>query len=507
MAKPRYLIGVDLGTSATKTALYRADGALIAEASADVPLRHPAPGVVEQDQEDFYASAAATVRRVLTASGIEAREVAAIGFDSQMAGIGSVDEDFRPATRFDSWLDMRCQPYIEALQRDHGELVTRLTGCPPTSAHAPKMLWWRNERPEDYARIAKFVVPAGFVAGRLAGMKAEDAFIDYTFLHFTGVADARQGAWSEELTGRLGIDPARLPRIVAPGDVIGETATERAADFGLPPGVPIVAGAGDTAASALGAGIVRPGMLFDVAGTASVLAACTETFVADTKTRTLLAMHSIVPGLWHPLAYIGGGGLALSWFRDTFLGRSRAGGDEGDRLYDELTHEAADVPPGADGLFFSPHLGGRICPADPARRGSWRGFSWGHKRAHFFRAILESVAFEYASYLSILDELVAGLEHTEARVVGGGARSPDFSQIKADVLGVPYRRLPRDDIATWGVALVAGHAVGLIADVSEAAARASLPKEPAISPRPGATEAYRPIVRDYVEWQRTMDRA
>jgi xylulokinase len=507
MAKPRYLVGVDLGTSATKTALYRADGALVAEASADVPPGHPAPGVVEQDQEDFYASAADTVRRVLSASGIDPREVAAIGFDSQMAGIGSVDEDFRPATRFDSWLDMRCQPYIEVLQRDHGELVTRLTGCPPTCAHAPKMLWWRHERAEEYGRIAKFVVPAGFVAGRLAGLEADDAFIDHTFLHFTGVADARRGAWSEELTGRLGVDPGRLPRIVAPGDIVGETSAQRAADFGLPPGVPIVAGAGDTAASALGAGIVRPGMLFDVAGTASVLAACTETFVADMKARTLLTMRSIVPGLWHPLAYIGGGGLALRWFRDKFLGRSDVGRDDGDNLYDELMREALEAPPGAEGLFFSPHLGGRICPADPARRGSWSGFSWGHGRAHFFRAVLESVAFEYAAYLAILDELVSGLEHTEARVVGGGARSPVFSQIKAEVLGVPYRRLPRDDIATWGVAMVAGHAVGLIPDISEAAARASAPNEPPIAPRPEVTQAYRPIVRDYLAWQRSMDRA
>jgi xylulokinase len=498
-----YLIGVDLGTSATKSALYRADGTLVAEATAEVPLRYPRPGIVEQEQEDFYATAAHTVRRVIDASGVDRDEIAAIGFDSQMAGIGSIDEDFRPAAPFDSWLDMRCQPYIEALQRDHGEAITRLTGCPPTCAHAAKMLWWQHERPDEYSRVAKFVVPAGFVAGRLTGLTAAEAYIDHTFLHFTGVADAEKGVWSEQLTSALGIDRERLPGIAAPADVIGETTPRGAEEFGLPAGIPVVAGAGDTAASALGAGLVRPGMLLDVAGTASVLAACTDRFVADSASRTLLVMRSIVPGLWHPLAYIGGGGLALRWFRDQFGGREPDIDDES--LYEQLASEAATVMPGADGLFFSPHLGGRICPADPGRRGIWHGFSWGHTRAHFFRSVLESIAFEYASYLAILDTLVAGLRRVEARVVGGGAKSRVWNQIKADVLGVPYRQLPRDDIATWGVALVAGHAVGLIPDLSAASVRASEPIEPATLPRPEISERYRFIHRDYAAWQGSMD--
>ena len=491
-----YLIGVDLGTSATKAALYRVDGTLLAEDTAEVALRHPSPGVVEQDQEDFYTSSAVTVSRVIEKSGIDPRQIAAIGFDSQMAGIGAIDEAFEPAARFDSWLDMRCQPYIEQIARDHGDAVTRLTGCPPTCAHGAKMLWWQHERPDAYRRIAKFVAPAGFVAGRLARITAEDAFIDHTFLHFTGCSDAVKAAWSDTLCDSLGIDPARLPRIVAPSTVIGEAAPERARDFGLPPGVTVVAGAGDTAASALGAGIVRPGMLFDVAGTASVLAGCTDRFAADVDNRVLLVMRSIAPGLWHPLAYVGGGGLALSWFRDKF-----APSDS----YDDLAHEAASVAPGADGLFFSPHLGGRICPSDPVRRGTWHGFSWGHGRAHFFRALLESIAFEYAGYLNILDTLVRDLERVEARVVGGGARSPVWNQIKADVLGVPYRPLDRADLATWGAALVAGHGSGLIPDIATAAAESALTTGEVTMPRPEATAAYRPIVHDYIQWQQGLD--
>lgn len=492
-----YLIGVDLGTSATKAALYRPDGTLVAEASADVPLRYLAPGVVEQDQEDFYTTAARTVRQIITDSGIDPNEITAIGFDSQMAGIGAVSEDFSPAIRFDSWLDMRCQSYIEAIARNHGDLVTELTGCPPTCAHGAKMLWWQHEQRQEYRRIAKFVVPAGYVAGRLAGIRAEDAFIDYSFLHFTGCADSAKGAWSDVLCNALGIDRNRLPRIVEPWEVIGEVAPDQASDFGLPAGLPIVAGAGDTAASALGAGIVRPGMMLDVAGTASVLAGCTDRFAPDVRHKVLLVMRSIVPGLWHPLAYIAGGGLALDWFREKFA-------TAGDTL-ETLAEETANLPPGADGLFFSPHLGGRICPADPARRGAWQGFSWGHTRAHFFRSILESVAFEYASYLQIIEEAVPHIERVEARVVGGGVRSAVWNQIKADVLGVPYRRLPRGDIATWGVALVAGRAVGLVSDIAAAAVRASEPEERAFVPSPIANATYRPLIQNYIDWQRSLD--
>ena len=226
--KEKYLIGVDLGTSATKAALYRPDGALVAEASAEVPLYHPKPGVVEQENDDFYYSAAQTVRQCLTTSGIDPRAVTAISFDSQMAGIGSIDQDFKPATRFDSWLDMRCQPYIEYLEQTHGALITRLTGCPPTCDHGPKMLWWQHEQPADYARIAKFVTPAGYVAGAMAGLKAEAAFIDYTFIHFSGLSDAQAGSWSPELCDLLGVKPDKLPKIVTPWEIVGPAATKSA---------------------------------------------------------------------------------------------------------------------------------------------------------------------------------------------------------------------------------------------------------------------------------------
>jgi xylulokinase len=497
------LLGIDLGTTATKAAIYRLDGVLVSEARVDVTMHHPAPGEVVQDMDDFYRSAAAATRACIAASGVDATRIAALAFDSQMAGVGAIDERFRPATHFDSWLDMRCQPYIEMLNAAHRDRITDLTGCPPTCAHGPKMLWWQHERPDDYRRIAKFVMPVSYVAGRMAGLDASDAFIDYTFLHFTGCGDARQGTWSEELCDALGMDKSRLPRIVEPWTVVGEVGADAAHDFGLPAGVPIAAGAGDTAAGALGAGVVKSGMLLDTAGTAAVLAACTASYCADTAYGALMVMRSVVPGLWTPLAYIAGGGMALAWFRENIARQGSAA--EFDNSYEQTFAEIKNVPAGCDGLLFSPHVGGRICPAAPQMRGAFVGFSWAHTQAHFLRAVAESVAYEYAWYLRILRELVADVEFTEARVIGGGARSHVWNSIKASVLNVPYRRMLRAESATWGCALIAAKAVGLVDDLAGAALSAAPAEGNVTVPDRDDRAAYDAALARYLDWQQRLE--
>lgn len=502
----RYLIGVDLGTSATKAALYQIDGKLISEASVEVPIYYPKPGVVEQENEDFYTSAAQAVRKCIESSGTEPQAIAAMAFDSQMAGVGLIDEDFRPAARFDSWLDMRCQPYIEWMNQEAGERITQLTGCPPTCDHGPKMLWWKNEAPDVYQRTAKFVMPGTYVAGRIAGLKAEQAFIDHTYIHFSGFSDGQQGEWSVELCDLFGLDQAKLPKIIDPSTIIGEVQDGPAKEFGLTPGTLIAAGAGDTAANALGAGIIHPGMLFDVAGTASVLAGCTDKFVADTKNRALITMRSVIHGLWNPLAYIGGGGIALRWFRDQFYNRAKAKSLPLDdtELYPQMISLAEQVPVGSDGLFFSPHLGGRICPSSPEMRGSWMGVSWSHTLGHFTRSILESIAYEYAYYLKILMEALPELVLVEARVVGGGARSALWNQIKADVLNVPYQRLKGNEFGAWGAAMVAGKAAGLISDLAAHAEQTAILNGKPFYPDQENQALYAPLIDKYIAMEQAL---
>ncbi len=502
----KYLIGVDLGTSGTKAALYQIDGKLISDATVEVPLYYPKPGVVEQENEDFYSSAAHTVKKCVESSGVDPDAIAAIAFDSQMAGVGLIDEDFKPVSRFDSWLDMRCQPYIEWMDKEAGDRITQLTGCPPTCDHGPKMLWWKDEQPDIYQRTAKFVMPGAYVAGRIAGLSADQAFIDHTYIHFSGFSDALREEWSDELCGRFGLDMNKLPRIIDSCTIIGEVLDASAKEFGLAPGTLIAAGAGDTAANALGAGIVNPGMLFDVAGTAAVLAGCTNKFVADIRNRALITMRSVIPGLWNPLAYIGGGGIALRWFRDQFYNRARSKSlsIQGEDLYPQMISQAESIAPGAEGLFFSPHLGGRICPSSPGMRGAWLGVSWSHTQAHFTRAILESIAYEYAYYLKILKESLPELVLVEARVVGGGARSDIWNQIKADVLNIPYQKLKGSEFGAWGAAMIAGKAAGLINDLAAHAEQTAILNGKPYYPSREKHEIYIPLIEKYILLEETL---
>ena len=336
------------------------------------------------------------------------------------------------------------------------------------------------------------VMPAAYVTGRLAGLKAEDAFIDVTYLHFSCLADARRRAWSEELLRLFGVPGEKLPRIVEPWEVVGRLSPEMAGAMGLPSGLPLVAGAGDQAAAMLGAGVVRPGMVYDAAGTASVLAACTAEFAPDSRRLALLTARMVPAGLWYAIGYINGGGLNLRWFRD--LVQRLGGGRVTD--YAELDEWAARAEPGSGGLIFVPHLGGRVCPNQPDVRGGWLGLTWSHGVEHLYRALLESVAYEYAFYLDIERELIPSVTFNEVRVVGGGSRSAVWNQIKADVLGIPYVQLNVTEAAALGAAILAGHGVGVFEDWEASVARFTRPVR-RFEPDGNATARYRPLAAYY----------
>jgi len=475
------VVGVDLGSQSTKTALFELDGACLAEASAEVPLHRPVPGHVEQEPEHFYGSATATIASCISRSGCKPGQVAAIGLAGQMAGILGVDGRGRAATPYDSWLDSRCSVEVAEIAERLGQRLVKVTGCPPMVAHAPKMLWWRHRRPEVYAHVEKFLVPSAFVAGRLCDLPAEESFIDWTHLHFSGSADAARLSWSPELAAGTGVDLGRLPRIVAPTERVGELSAAAARDCGLCPGTPVAAGLGDTAAGALGAGVVQPGQLLDTAGTASVLAVSTNRFVPD-PSGTLVLMRGAVDGQWLALSYLAGGDL-LNWL-------PRVLGAPGLGL---LIEEAATGR--SDGLFFVPHMGGRVLPAAPGAKGAWVGLELTQTRGDLTRAVLESVAFEYAGFLEKALELNPELVPRDVRVIGGGSDDQLWNQIKASALGLSYVRLRPRSFSCWGAALVAAAAVGM-ADVGSASLKADELSE-RTSPDPELRLAYSRCRRDY----------
>ncbi|MEX2672703.1 MAG: FGGY family carbohydrate kinase [Phycisphaeraceae bacterium] len=461
------VVGIDIGTQGTKAALFDADGACLAEALVASQLHRPKPGVVEEDPERQVDSVCKAVRKCLKDAKADAGDVVGVGIDGQMAGVIGVGRDGQCVTPYDSWLDTRCAPYIKKMEQQAGDEVLAKTGCVPSFNHGPKKLWWKHERKAAYRKIAAFVQPGGYAAMRLCGLTGEQAFIDTTYLHFSGFADNQRGRWDEGLCEQFGLDMAKLPRIVKPQEVVGQVTATMAKRCGLKAGTCVVAGCGDTAASFLAAGATQAGVCVDVAGTASVFAATTGKFRADVKQRVLACGRSAVPGLWHPYAYINGGGMNLEWFREQV---ASAGKRRGGMSLTKLNELAEAVAVAADNPMFVPHLGGRVSPPQPNLRGAWIGLSWDHTLGHLYRAVLEGVAMEYAVYKDVLGGLYRGAAVKELRVTGGGEKSGLWNTIKSDALQTPVRRIERSFGAPAGAAMLAAWGVGLVGSLEQIAA-------------------------------------
>jgi xylulokinase len=354
----KLLIGVDIGTQGTKAGLFTASGKCLAGAFEKSHLHRPCPGTVEEDPERQVGSVLRTIRKCVKAAGIDGRHVAGIGIDGQMAGVIGAGKDGRAVTPYDSWLDTRCAPQITQMQKAAGTEITRKTGGPPSFNHGPKILRWKSEFPRIYRSVAAFVQPGGYAVMRLCGLDGSQAFIDKSYLHFSGFADNRHNRWDDALCRKFSIDSGKLPRIVDSHSIAGELTPVMARKCGLRSGTPVVAGCGDTAASFLACGATRKGICVDVAGTASVFAATTASFRPDVRNRILSCGQAATPGLWHPYAYINGGGMNLEWFRKEFAAK---------RSFAELDKAAAGVVPADDDPIFirtltgvSPRVG-RTC--------------------------------------------------------------------------------------------------------------------------------------------------
>jgi len=461
------VIGVDIGTQGTRAALHALDGALLAEADEASNLIRPGPGMVEEDPDRQYASACRTIRACLEKSRVDPARIAAVAIDGQMAGVIGVGKDGKAVTPYDSWLDTRCAPSIEAMQRRAGRTILERTGNVPSINHGPKILWWLSTRPEIYARVAAFVQPGGHAAMRLCGLSAAQAFIDDTYLHFSGFARNAERRWDLELCAEFEVDPAKLPRIVSPLDVVGKVSAEGARAAGLLSGTPVAAGLGDTAASFLACGAVEPGICVDVAGTASVFAATVPAFAPDVASGVLGCGRSAIPGLWHPYAYINGGGLNLNWFVDELA--SPEGRGSLAEVVSSLGAQIARLEPRLDDPYFIPHMEGRVMPSAPHMCGAWFGLTRAHDRTRLYRSLLEGVALEYALYRDAVLNSQPGLSLTELRATGGGARDSAWNALKAEVLGMPLRPVQRGGGAPMGAALVAAAAVGAVLDLAAAA--------------------------------------
>jgi xylulokinase len=400
--------------------------------------------------------------------------VVGLGLTGQMHGsvfLDSAGEVIRPALL---WNDQRtAAECAEITERVGAERLLEIAGNPAlTGFQAPKVLWLARHEPDAYARVASVLLPKDYVRLRLTGEHATDA----SDAAGTLLLDVRARDWSPALLDALEIPREWMPAVHEGPEVTGTLRDDLAGELGLPRGLPVAAGGGDNAAAAVGVGVVREGSLSSSIGTSGVIFAHRDVFAPDPSGRVHAFCHA-VPGAWHLMSVTLSAGGSLSWWRD------QLGGD-----FDALAGEAEAVEPGAEGLVFLPYLTGERTPhLDPDARGGFVGLTVRHGRGHLTRAVMEGVAFSMRDGLEIMREL--GTPDDDVRAVGGGARSPLWLQLQADVYGRAIRRTVIDEGPAYGAALLAGVAAGAFADVNDAAARVRL-REEVTEPDPERARRY-----------------
>jgi xylulokinase len=433
------------------------------------PFASPQPGWAEQDPRDWWRACGVAVKKALQKSGLHAEEVSCIGFSGQMHGAVMLDasgEVVRPAL---IWCDQRTEKQSRELSEKFGrEKLIQLTCNPPlTNFTLTKLLWVRENEPQLWARVRYVMLPKDYVRFRLTGDRA----IDQADASGTLLLDVANRKWSKEVLSGTEIDESFLPKLYESPDVCGKLNEEGAAATGLKIGTPAVAGAGDQAAGAVGMGIVRAGVVSATIGTSGVVFAATDRPALDPRGRLHTFCHAI-PGRWHVMGVTQAAGLSLRWFRDTFGvandGPGKDAAASGDRdPYEFLSEEAATTPPGAAGLLWAPYLMGERTPhLDPHARGALVGITPSHHRGHIIRAILEGVAFSLKDSFSIFEEMSVPVK--QIRLGGGGARSPLWRQIQADVYAHEIEIVEAEEGAAYGAAILAAVGAKHFAGVDEA---------------------------------------
>jgi xylulokinase len=472
------LLGIDVGTGGTRAVVVDEAGGVVASATAEhAPFASPQTGWAEQDPRDWWRATAAAVRAALSKSGAGGDGVACVGFSGQMHGAVLLDgegEVLRPAL---IWCDQRTDAQCRSItERVGAARLIELTLNPAlTNFTLTKMLWVREHEPELWARVRTVLLPKDYARFRLTGERATDV-ADASGTLLFDVAGRR---WSDAMLEAAQIDRALLPTAFESPEITGRVSAEGAAATGLREGTPVVAGAGDQAAGAVGMGIVRPGAVSATIGTSGVVFAATARPALDRGGRVHTFCHA-VPGRWHVMGVTQAAGLSLRWFRDRFgagggaahtEGGGAARAEEGRDPYDLLCEEASAAPPGSDGVLWAPYLMGERTPhLDPRARAALVGLAASHTRAHVVRAILEGVAFSLRDTLTIFDEMSVPVE--TIRLGGGGARSRLWRQIQADVYGRAVEILAAEEGAAYGAALLAGVGGGVWPSADEACARA-----------------------------------
>ena len=481
-----YLLGIDVGTTGTKTLLVDEQGAVVTSAAPEYPLYTPQPLWAEQDPADWWQATCEACRAVLAQAGVKAEEIRGIGLSGQMHGsvfLDERDEVIRPALL---WCDQRTGAQCEWITETVGESTVVEETCNPvlTGFTAPKIVWLRDNEPDGFHRLHKVLLPKDYVRLKLTGEYATEV----SDASGTALLNIRERKWSQKMVEGIGLTLDMLPEVFESYEVSGKITPEAAEQCGLAPGTPVVGGGGDQAAGAVGNGIVETGIVSSTMGTSGVVFAHLDEPVMDEKLRTHTFCHA-VPGKWHVMGVVLSAGGSLRWARDELYGAEREVAElMGCDPYELMTAEAQQAPPGCEGLVFLPYLTGERTPhPNPNAKGVFFGLSLRTTKAVLARAVLEGVSFAMRDSFEILKEM--GVPRREVRASGGGARSRMWRQMQADITGEPHSTINSTEGAPYGVALLAGVGTGLWSSVEEAC-RATIRLEDTCEPNPALRGLY-----------------
>jgi xylulokinase len=479
-----FWLGIDVGTGGTRALLVNSSGTLVSAFTApheDMIMEQPL--WAEQRPENWWDAARLAIRGVLSQSNISGNAVRGIGLSGQMHGLVMLDASdkvIRPAL---IWCDQRSQEQVDAINNVVStETVLRCTANPVlTGFTLPKLLWVRDNEPSQFNRLRKILLPKDYVRFCLTGEYASDV----SDASGTALFDVVQRRWSERMADAVGIPRSVLPTVLESSHVSGKVSRSAAERTGLAEGIPVVGGAGDQAASAVGNGIVEPGRISCTLGTSGVVFAYMQSPEYDIRGRVHTFCHAL-ENTWHVMGVTQGAGLSLQWFRN-----SLASGTS----YDALTAEAATASPGSQGLYWLPYLMGERTPhLDATARGGWIGLTAKHTRADLIRSLLEGVSYSQKDCLDIIEQMGAKTE--SVRLSGGGARSPFWVQMMADIFGKPVSILDNQEGSAYGAALLALVGTGEYSTVQQVC-KTAIREIRSFEPQPAGQKIYAEGHRTY----------
>lgn len=461
----RYVIGIDIGTSGTKTVLFDETGKVISSASAEYPLYQPKNGYAEQEPADWWNAASSTVRKVITESGINSGEIAGVGLSGQMHGLVMLDENGEVLRRSIIWCDQRTAAEVDEMNEKLGrEKLIEITANPAlTGWTAAKILWVKNNEPDIFSKCRHILLPKDYIRYKLTGEYATEVS-DASGMQ---LLDVPNRCWSEEVCDTLGIDMSMLAKVYESCEVTGKISRSAAGMTGLAEGTVVVGGAGDNAAAAVGTGVVTDGKAFTTIGTSGVVFAHTSKVSIDSKGRVHTCCAA-VPGCWHIMGVTQGAGLSLKWFRDNFCQAEKdtarlMGVDE----YFLMDKEAGTVPIGANRLLYLPYLMGERTPhLDPDARGVFFGLSAIHTKKDMLRAVMEGVAYSLRDCVEVCREM--GIDVSDMMACGGGGTSPLWRQMLADLYACPVKTAVSKEGPALGAAILAMVGAGIYSSVPDA---------------------------------------